>query len=53
MSLYQVIIATCAILTVMAIYRVSFSRSFAMSAALGGATVILCWIVLIIIGSIK
>jgi hypothetical protein len=51
MSIYHVIIAACAILTVMAIYKVRLPQGFFRSAILGGAFVLAIFIVLAIIGS--
>lgn len=52
MSLYQIIIAACAILSVMAIYRVRITSDHFASAAIGGAAVLVACLVLIIIGII-
>lgn len=50
--MYHFIIATCAILTVMAIYRVRITSDHFASAAIGGAAVLFACLVLIIIGII-
>jgi hypothetical protein len=50
MSIYQIIIAACAVLTVLAIYRVRLLPSFFISAALGALFMLGLFALLVIAG---